>query len=115
MLKTEQRAEQRILAVRLKIQATAAGQKIKSLEKVEKRECAASLAHPPVPQSAPHSTPALPEQFAQAQARNPRPAPDVLGAFSRAADAARAKAGRGDGDTRKPPDPDHTADTGRSR
>ncbi|MBI2234160.1 MAG: relaxase/mobilization nuclease domain-containing protein [Micavibrio aeruginosavorus] len=134
-LKTEQRAEQRILAVRLKIQATAAEQKIKSLEKVEKRECAAllreskaaarsrqrdeegppSLAHPPVPQSAPRSTPALPEQFAQAQARNPRPAPDVLGAFSRAADAARAKAGRGDGDTRKPTDPDHTTDKGRSR
>lgn len=134
-LKTQQQAEQKILTARLNIQKTAAERKIRSLEKVEKRELAAllrdtkaamrsrqrdtegasSLTRLGGAQGEPRSAPALPEQFAQAQARNTASVPDVLGAFSRAAEAARAKAGHGDGGTRKPSDPDHSNDKGRGR
>lgn len=42
-LKAQQQSEQKVLTARLKIQTTAAERKIKSLEKVEKRELAAAV------------------------------------------------------------------------
>lgn len=142
-LKMEQETEQKNLAMRLKIQANAAEKKLKSLEKVEKREVAAllrdakgqqrsqargdsgmpSLAHLVDGHNSVLKGPKLEQEFEQAIHKQHAYLPDVLAAFKLAAGEDRQQvsaedAGRDFPDTKTidrdvSPRPDPTRDRDR--